>query len=153
MSHDHLVSLPQPFGLPDCESEVKILEQEYQEIFFDETPFNQSALDENCYLIVGRRGSGKTALAHYFSFQRRFRGARLIYAPKPEIYQDVLIKLSREAGSLDDVAVLNLVEVWKMAVWFLIFRELDLQAPAEDAQSVPPPRAKTPSGWLKRFFN
>nr|RNJ67081.1 MAG: hypothetical protein EDM05_22385 [Leptolyngbya sp. IPPAS B-1204] len=55
-----------PFGEADCESEVKLLKQEYSEYFFYHTRFNSSALDPSVFLIVGRRGSGKTALAHFF---------------------------------------------------------------------------------------
>lgn len=92
-----IASLRDPFGLPDCESEVKLLKGKYSELFFDETPFNEPALDPSAYLIVGRRGSGKTALAQYFSFQERFPDPYYIDVDEPAVYQEVLIELSRRA--------------------------------------------------------
>jgi hypothetical protein len=55
-----------PFGLADCESELEELHEEYQQLYFGNTPFNVSALNQRTYLIIGRRGAGKTALSHYF---------------------------------------------------------------------------------------
>ena len=55
-----------PFGEADCESEVKLLKQDYSRYFFYHTRFNSRALDPNVFLIVGRRGSGKTALGQFF---------------------------------------------------------------------------------------
>jgi hypothetical protein len=52
-----------PFGEADCLEEVKLLKGEYSDLYFNEAPFNQAALDRNTYLIIGRRGSGKTALS------------------------------------------------------------------------------------------
>jgi polynucleotide 5'-kinase involved in rRNA processing len=67
-------SLPQggfrfPFGEESCEHEFKVLQDEYKRFYYNQSRFNTEALEEDVYLIVGRRGSGKTSLTKYFGFQ------------------------------------------------------------------------------------
>ena len=58
-----------PFGEVDCESEVALLKESYSDYYFTETPFSKLTLNSEHYLIIGRRGTGKTALCEYFKFQ------------------------------------------------------------------------------------
>ena len=73
-----------PFGEADCESEIRKLGDDYQKYYFYHTRFNRDALEDNVFLIVGRRGSGKTALSRYFSFQTALPNARVIDVDEPK---------------------------------------------------------------------
>ena len=52
-----------PFGAESCEHELEALQDRYQEYYYEQSRFNTEALDSDTYLIVGRRGSGKTSFA------------------------------------------------------------------------------------------
>ncbi len=63
-----------PFGMAACEAEIMQMgPAKYSDLYFDETPFNETAQLDETYLVVGRRGFGKTALAQAFSFTMRDR--------------------------------------------------------------------------------
>lgn len=116
-----------PFGQADCEAEVRELKNGYRTIFFDEAPFNDRALDPTSYLISGRRGSGKTALAKYFSFQARFPGAHLLEIDGLEGYEGVLrevFALSERVSDSRQFAIQHIVKIWEVIIWALIVREL-----------------------------
>ncbi|HEY9643711.1 MAG TPA: hypothetical protein V6C57_24695 [Coleofasciculaceae cyanobacterium] len=113
-----------PFGEADCESEVKLLKQEYSEYFFYETRFNSLALDPNVFLIVGRRGSGKTALSQFFSFQKQLRNTIAIDVDEPVAFEQMLEKVSKLALQSREVAIPKIAKIWDFLIWLIIFREL-----------------------------
>jgi hypothetical protein len=113
-----------PFGEADCESEVKLLKQEYSEYFFYETRFNSLALDPNVFLIVGRRGSGKTALSQFFSFQKQLRNTIAIDVDEPVAFEQVLEKVSKLTMQSREVAIPRIAKIWNFLIWLIIFREL-----------------------------
>ena len=76
-------------------------------ICFGNTPFNVAALNLKAYLIIGRRGAGKTALSHYFSFQRRIDDALVIDVDQPREYQNVLTQIAVRSLSSPELAVAN----------------------------------------------
>ncbi len=148
-----------PFGLPDCEAEVKLLKSRYSNLFFYEAPFNRPALGRSAYLVVGRRGSGKTALAQYFSFQSVWKNSYFIDVDEPAIYQEILIELSRRATATSEVLVPNIVKIWEIIIWSLIFRELERQQhPIQNPFDVPKAARKTSSfindalHWIARVL-
>lgn len=112
-----------PFGEESCEHELEVLKEEYPSYFYEESRFNQDALDRDVYLIVGRRGSGKTSLTKYFNFQRRFRNARSIDVDEPEIYQSILQKIANTAYLSPDLAVNDVRKIWEYLIWSIIFNE------------------------------
>jgi len=116
------------FGFPECKQEVaRFGEAGYQEVFFDETPFNEPSLDEECYLIVGRRGSGKSALAHYFSFQTRIPNASCIRIEEPELYREFIHRIEKADQTLpSEVLVPWLTSLWSFAIWSLLFEHFGL---------------------------
>jgi hypothetical protein len=113
-----------PFGEADCESEIRVLQEQYSHYFFHHTRFNNLALDPSVFLIVGRRGSGKTALAHYFSFQKRLRNAIAIDVDEPVAFEHVMEKITTMAAHTREVAVPRIAKVWEFVIWSIIFREL-----------------------------
>jgi AAA+ ATPase superfamily predicted ATPase len=110
-----------PFGQADCESELKALKSDYSELYFEETPFNKDAIKPQTYLIIGRRGSGKTALAQYFSFQQVIKNPIYIDVDEPKVYQQVLSDIASRASESREIAIPRLQKVWEYVIWCVIF--------------------------------
>jgi hypothetical protein len=126
----------QPFGEVACETEIKLLQDRYREYFFEEAPFNKPSLAIDTYLIIGRRGSGKTSLSQYFKFQKRFPNSHAIIVDNPDIYQSALTELVGKAAQTLDLAIPRLVKVWEYIIWLLIFNDLSTRHPAIEAACV-----------------
>src|ERR1043165_572422 len=111
-----------PFGEADCESELKMLKSDYSELYFAQTPFNAEAIEPRTYLIVGRRGSGKTALAQYFSFQTALKSPVYFDVTEPVVYQQVLSDIASRASEAREIAIPRLKKVWEYVIWCVIFQ-------------------------------
>jgi hypothetical protein len=117
-----------PFGKPSCEQEIdKLGNKKYIDLFFEEAPFNDVAVDEDTYLIIGRRGSGKTSLARYFSFQKRIPNPICIEVLQAHVYQQVLSEISRRTSEARAIAVAHLQRVWEFVIWSLILNSLKVE--------------------------
>ena len=117
-----MVTISDPFGMADCESELEELHEEgYQKIYFGHTPFNVAALDPKTYLIIGRRGAGKTALSHYFSFQTDIANPLVIDVDEPQEYQKVLTQIAKRSYYSSELAIPHARDVWTYLIWCLIF--------------------------------
>lgn len=116
----------QPFGELACEKDLEKLggEKEYSKYFFYNTPFNKKALDKSVYLIIGRRGSGKTALSHYFSFQSEHPNSITIDVDEPEAYQRVMASIDSKDSLSREIAIPQLVKIWELIFWSILIREL-----------------------------
>ena len=151
--HAALRKFKKPFGLSDCEAELEILRDGYQQFYFHESPFSKAALKENTYLIVGRRGSGKTALSQYFSFQREVKNPICIEVANPQVYQQVLTTLAERTASSQVIAIPHLARVWEYVIWSTVFHELrdqnlGLSAPCD----IPVDRAANVSEVIRTLF-
>ncbi len=113
-----------PFGEADCESELKLLQGEYSNYFFYHTWFNEAALAHKAFLIVGRRGAGKTALSQFFSFQRQIPNAIAIDVDEPVAFEQVLQDIASTATQSREVAIPRIAKIWNFVIWSIIFREL-----------------------------
>jgi len=120
----------EPFGQADCESELKILRAEYSKLYFDETPFNSAAIEPQSYVIIGRRGSGKTALSQYFSFQKVIGDPIYIDVDEPAVYQQVLAGIAARASESREIAIPRLVKIWQYVIWCVVFEHTRHEAPA-----------------------
>jgi hypothetical protein len=118
-----------PFGEADCESELKLLKSEYSKVYFDETPFNAASIDPDTYLIIGRRGSGKTALSQYFSFQKALPNPICIDVDEPAVYQQVLSDLASRDAESREIAIPRLKRIWEYVVWCVIFEHTRQESP------------------------
>jgi hypothetical protein len=125
--------LKDPFGQADCEKEVELLKDRYSEIYFDETPFSVPAMDEDVYLIIGRRGSGKTALTQYFRFQKQIPNPITIEVYESDIFQQELSGISQFASESREIAIPHLTRVWEYVLWSVIFQNLRKRSVAIDA--------------------
>lgn len=120
----------EPFGEPDCESELRLLgTDEYSKYYFYHTPFNQEALSRKVFLIVGRRGSGKTALSNFFSFQKEIQNLTAIDVDEPAAFQQVMTQIAASAAQSREVAIPRLVKIWEFVIWSIIFRQFQNQDP------------------------
>jgi hypothetical protein len=145
--------LVEPFGQSDCESELETLQERYSEFYFEHSPFNEAALNDKVYLIVGRRGSGKTALSEYFSFQKRISNPVCIEIHEPSVYQEVLAALASRAPESRVVAVPALASVWEFVIWSTIFHALQKEhIDVELECEVPETRLGRVSDVVKTFF-
>ncbi len=116
-----MAKVREPFGQADCESEVRLLKGAYSKIYFDETPFNEAAIEPQTYLIIGRRGSGKTALSQYFSFQKVLENPIAVDVDEPGVYQQVLSDLAATASDIREIAIPRLRKIWEYVIWCAIF--------------------------------
>ncbi len=112
-----------PFGEESCEHEYKVLQDEYKNFYYNQSRFNAEALDEEVYLIVGRRGSGKTSLTKYFGFQEIIKKAHSIDVDEPSIYSGILQDLADKPALSADLAVIEVGTIWDYLIWSLIFDE------------------------------
>lgn len=113
----------EPFGQVSCEEELRTLGEDYVNYYFDYTTFNELSLTPETSLIIGRRGSGKTSLAHYFTFQKNIPNAISIDVSEPEIYEQVLTIMAGKAASTSEIAIPLMAKVWEYIIWSLIFKE------------------------------
>lgn len=142
-----------PFGLDNCEAEIETLREQYSEFYFHESPFSKVALRESVYLIVGRRGSGKTAISQYFSFQKDIKNPVCIEVSEPDVYQQVLTALASRTPTSRVIAVPQLIKVWEFVIWSTIFHELrERNLGIEPAYSIPSERSGKVSDVIKSLF-
>src|SRR5882762_7495795 len=121
---DGLIDL-EPFGEADCESELKVMgSSEYSKYYFDHTRFNREALSPKVFLIIGRRGAGKTALSQFFSFQHLMPNVTTIEVDEPAAFQQLMSKMAESAASTREVAIPRLVKIWEFVIWSTIFWQL-----------------------------
>lgn len=129
LERDGLTEL-EPFGEADCESELKVLgSSEYSKYYFDHTRFNREALSPKVFLIIGRRGAGKTALSQFFSFQQLMPNVTTIEVDEPAAFQQLMSKIAESAASTREVAIPRLVKIWEFVIWSTIFWQLQDKDP------------------------
>jgi len=142
-----------PFGEADCESEVKLLKGGYSNYFFYHTRFNAQALDRDTYLIVGRRGAGKTALGQFFSFQQQLPNAIAIDVDEPVVFERVLEAMTPALTDAREIAIPRLAKVWDFVLWSVIFRELQDQDPQIRAACIFGDRSGKLSTFIRHVIN
>jgi archaellum biogenesis ATPase FlaH len=129
LGKDRLTDL-EPFGEADCESELKVMgSSEYSKYYFDHTRFNREALSPKVFLIIGRRGAGKTALSQFFSFQQLMPDVTTIEVDEPAAFQQLMSKMAESAASTREVAIPRLVKIWEFVIWSTIFWQLQDKDP------------------------
>jgi len=142
----------EPFGQADCESEVRALKAEYSELYFDETPFNDAAIKPHTYLIIGRRGSGKTALSHYFSFKKAFDDPIYIDVDEPALYQKFLSELAAHAAESRELAIYRLQRIWAYVVWSVILEQTRGLSPDIERMCAPSQKRRSVSEFINTLF-
>ena len=110
-----------PFGQPDCEAEIEVFQETYQDLYFHLSPFNAEAIDKDNYLFIGRRGSGKSSLAHYLTFQQQMVGAHCIDVNEPAVLETVLRKMASEVSTPIELSSHTVCRIWEFVIWSLVF--------------------------------
>ena len=113
-----------PFGEVSCELEKKKFGGRYSEYYFTETPFTKPAMDPDTYLIIGRRGSGKTSLSEYFGFQQELANATSIDVNEPGVYHAILNQVAQKLDQPSELAIPLIKDVWEYAIWQLVLHHI-----------------------------
>jgi hypothetical protein len=124
------LGLRHPFGEESCEHELKVLQDNYRRYYYGQSRFNDEALYTDVYLIIGRRGSGKTSLTKFFNFQDRIRNAHSIDVDEPHIYSHILQGAASRGDISTDLAVSEVARIWDYLIWTLVFNEYSTYDPA-----------------------
>jgi uncharacterized protein with HEPN domain len=122
-------ALGEPFGQADCEAEVRALKEGYSRLYFGETPFDLAAIKPKTYLIIGRRGSGKTALSQSFSFGDTIRDPISVDVDEPALYQRFLAQLAGNAADSRELAIYRMQRIWFYVVWAVITEQMREMSP------------------------
>lgn len=142
-----------PFGQHDCESEIKDLGDKYRDLFFSQTRFNKAALDSATYLIIGRRGAGKTALSHYFQFQPDWPRAKYIEVDEPRVYERFLLKIANHSKDSNSSNLARPIDIWEYLLWNLIIKEWHKWVDCSDVISEIKSVNISPASLLDRSFD
>jgi hypothetical protein len=142
-----------PFGEESCEHEIQVLHEYYPDYFYDQSRFNAESLDPNVYLIVGRRGSGKTSLTKYFNFQKQIPNAHSIDVNEPEVYHSILQKIAGNAYMAPDLVVTEVVRIWEFLIWSLIFDEYSDRDPVIARAKIVSARQTKPAYLIQSILN
>ncbi|HWM94445.1 MAG TPA: hypothetical protein VN493_27065 [Thermoanaerobaculia bacterium] len=113
-----------PFGERSFEREKNALGEDWSEYFFEHAPFNNESLKPKTYLIVGRRGCGKSSLAEYFKFQPAIPNATCIHIGETEAYNEEFFRIAEEMTTYRVGITESLSDLWTFCIWQAIFRQL-----------------------------
>ena len=102
------------------------------------------------YLVVGRRGSGKTALTQYFSFQNVIKNPIILDVDEPEEYEKVLDSVGKWSGSDSDRSVRRAEKIWRYLIWCLIFERTKDHGEKIKSACIPCQHSDSDSGILNR---
>jgi hypothetical protein len=143
----------EPFGEADCESELKALgSSEYSKYYFDHTRFNREALSPKVFLIIGRRGAGKTALSQFFSFQQLMPRVTTIEVDEPAAFQQLMSRIAESAATTREVAIPRLVKIWEFIIWSTIFWQLQERDSRIKAAVIPTDRTDNVSTFIRQVL-
>lgn len=105
-------SLIQPFGEISFETEFAKLGAKWEEYFFEHTYFVNGSLEPDTYLIVGRRGSGKSSLVQNFLYQDKYPNSDYINIGKAENYNAELLEVAVNLKYSQELATQKIVKLW-----------------------------------------
>ena len=121
MAETKLSGFKYPFGEESCEHELQVLREQYPRYYYDLGRFNNDVINSDTYLIIGRRGAGKSSLAKYLEFQYAIKNARCIDVDEPSVYEEAFREMAAHSSHSGDLLVSHLVKVWDYMIWSLIF--------------------------------
>lgn len=141
-----------PFGEVSCELEKQKFGGRYSEFYFTETPFSKPAMDPETYLIIGRRGSGKTSLSEYFGFQQDLGDATSIDVNEPGVYNAILNQVIRKIEHPSELAIPLIKDIWEYTIWQLVLHHLKGRGDKIKAQSIVEGDPGSPSAIMRFLF-
>jgi hypothetical protein len=141
----------EPFGQADAESEVRVLRPNgYRGLYFGETPFNQAASETQTYLIIGRRGAGKTALSQSFTFGEALKNPISIDVDQPALYQRSLTEIANFVAESRELAIYRLQRIWFYLVWSVITEQMRALSPEIERACDTPSQRRPVSEFIGR---
>lgn len=114
--------MEEPFGQIMCEEDIRLRGERYKDYYYY-TRFTATALNQDTYLIVGRRGSGKTSLGHYFKFQNEIENCRYQYVSAAHIFNLMFEHTSISQWIATETSLLTggIERLWEFVFWNLVF--------------------------------
>jgi hypothetical protein len=113
--------MEQPFGTPDARNELG----DYRHLFIPDT--NDKRVDvvvlENRCPILGRRGTGKSALAQHLKWQVPRVFAAFVEVDLPPLFDHIVREVDRDPGKAHRV-IDTIAQVWKVAIWTAVMERL-----------------------------
>lgn len=141
-----------PFGEAASEHEFERYQEEIRDLFYQGTEFNNQSMKPETFLIVGRRGSGKTALSHYFHFQEILPNASAVTVNEPTKFEHQITKMVEATGDNENEAVERTSRFWETVIWGLVFDQLkDVDPKVRAACIVKPRQGRSASALVKRL--
>jgi hypothetical protein len=140
-----------PFGEPACEHELIKLRSGYKSVFFEGTDFNVAALNPSTYLIIGRRGAGKSALAQYFTFQKEIENSTSITVTNPDEFSDQIGIVASKIGSSENRGIERIAGLWETIIWGLVFDHFRKEDDVIRRACMVVPRKRSASNLIKRI--
>lgn len=111
----------QPFGELSFEDEKETLGEAWKDYFFEYAPFNYQSLQRKTYLIVGRRGCGKSSLAEHFKFQKDIHNSMAVNLEHSRDYMLQMRSIAERVPGSSDIVINSLVSLWSFIIWQIIF--------------------------------
>jgi hypothetical protein len=114
----------QPFGEVCYENEIKTYGDNWDDFYFTHTNHYATALKPITYLIVGRRGSGKSSLVQYLQHNTEFPNPYFISVGKADDYNTELYEFAKKLDIGGELSINKICEVWQFVFWQCIFKKL-----------------------------
>jgi len=110
------------FGEEDSKIESYHLLGQYKYLYYEDAPFVSDASKKDVYLIRGRRGSGKTALAVHLGSYKESHGVPEILSEE-KISREFLLQISKSASDnqSNPPQVSLLRDGWNLIIWSILF--------------------------------
>ena len=82
-------------------------------------------MNKENFIIIGRRGSGKTALSEFFKFQTEIPKMKVITINQNEIFDEIINQAKVTFDGPESLVMPKLQKLWELEVWKQIFKEFN----------------------------
>ena len=134
------------FGDADVVTEIERLKNRSVELYLEDTRFSKQALDDGVYLISGRRGTGKSALSRYYSFQKQVPDVVHIEIPQNDAFPKIFSTIAREISTMHSTQIKEMAKIWEVVIWSLIREHLPSEKPTQHLDKAENAVDRTPAG-------
>lgn len=112
----------QKFGSVQAENE----EREFGELFIHDTYDRrvETVLSDDCPIILGRRGTGKTALATFLRFQVPRKYDAYVKLDLPPIFSQIRMAIESAMSRGGEPLIDDVARLWEVPFWIAIMAEL-----------------------------
>lgn len=107
------------FGGISWEEEEKVYKENYNDFYLEDFEFNEVANRLETYLIVGRRGAGKSSLAFSLLNDEKYKHKKFIFEER------VFLEVIKKIKELEMDSIAEMEDIWEGVIWSLIFTILE----------------------------